>query len=115
MSLLIGVQVTYTSSPSKKPGQKFGLCKWCKKSNVLQNFTSSDGEKETSCKDLCSALCFEQAVKSIKENQSHINNTQQMSPTIKPGELAKGKDTVLFDSQPGTYACICTPIYDCDK
>ena len=97
MSLLIGVQVTYTSSPSKKPGQKFGLCKWCKKSNVLQNFTSSDGEKETSCKDLCSALCFEQAVKSIKENQSHINNTQQMSPTIKSGELAKGKDTVLFD------------------
>lgn len=65
---------------------------------MLQNFTSSDGEKETSCKDLCSALCFEQAVKSIKENQSHINNTQQMSPTVKSGELAKGKDTVLFDS-----------------
>lgn len=78
-----GVQVTYTSSPSTKPAQKFGQCKWCKKSNVLQNFSSSDGEKEISCKDLCSALCFEQAVKGIKENHSRTNNTQQVSPINK--------------------------------
>ncbi len=73
-----GVCVTYTSPPSRTPVQKVGLCKWCKKSKVLQSFSSSDGEKEISCNGLCSALCFEQAVKNIKENQAHVNETQQV-------------------------------------
>ncbi|XP_020627343.1 sex comb on midleg-like protein 2 isoform X1 [Orbicella faveolata] len=73
-----GVCVTYTSPPSKTPVQKVGLCKWCKKSGVLQNFSSSDGEKEISCKGLCSALCFEQAIKNIRESQLHIHETQQV-------------------------------------
>ncbi|KAL9969199.1 hypothetical protein ACROYT_G021387 [Oculina patagonica] len=73
-----GVCVTYTSPPSRTPVQKVGLCKWCKKSKVLQSFSSSDGEKEISCNGLCSALCFEQAVKNIKENQVHVNDTQKV-------------------------------------
>lgn len=73
-----GVQVTYTSPPGKNPWQKVQLCSWCKKSSVLKDFTSSDGEKVVSCKSLCSALCFEQAIKNIKESEKHINSTQDL-------------------------------------
>lgn len=71
------VFVAYTSSPPKNSCQKVRLCSWCKKSTVLKDFTSSDGEKVVSCKGLCSATCFEQAMKNIKENDVHITNTQE--------------------------------------
>ena len=71
------VFVAYTSSPPKNSFQKVRLCSWCKKSTVLKDFTSSDGEKVVSCKGLCSATCFEQAMKNIKENDVHITNTQE--------------------------------------
>lgn len=76
-----GVQITYTSPPGKDPLQKVQVCSWCKKSTVLKDFTSSDGEKIISCKSLCSALCFEQAVKNIKESEHHINSTQDLLRT----------------------------------
>jgi len=57
---------------------------------VLKDFTSSDGEKVMSCKGLCSAMCFEQAVKNIKENEEHLNSTQ---------------DALRSQGLPGTNKC----------
>ena len=72
------MSVIYTSPPFKSPLQKVKHCSWCKKSTVLKDFSSSDGEKTVTCKGLCSALCFEQAVKNIKESEVHINSTQEV-------------------------------------
>jgi len=80
--------------------QKVGLCKWCKKSGVLQNFSSSDGEKEISCKGLCSALCFEQAIKNIKESQLHIHETQQVLQSRPLPPKAAGKCQLQNDVTP---------------
>jgi len=86
-----GVHITYTSPPAKNPWQKVQQCSWCKKIAVLKDFTSSDGEKVMSCKGLCSAVCFEQAVKNIKENEEHLNSTQ---------------DALRSQGLPGTNKCI---------
>ena len=91
-----GVHITYTSPPGNNPSQKVQLCSWCKKSSAIKDFTSSDGEKLISCKGLCSALCFEQTVKNIKENEKHINSTQDVLRSHRiPGTNKFGECKVL--------------------
>lgn len=101
------VFVAYTSSPPKNSFQKVRLCSWCKKSTVLKDFTSSDGEKVVSCKGLCSATCFEQAMKNIKENDVHITNTQEnLRSQGLPGTNKTGECLSKSTPPPPQKACL---------
>ena len=63
--------ITFTASPGENyPLHMPKVCSWCKKSALLKDFASNDGKKVISCKGLCSAVCFEQAVKKLRESQN---------------------------------------------
>ncbi|XP_074625961.1 polycomb protein SCMH1-like isoform X1 [Acropora palmata] len=99
-----GVEITSSTALPGKPSRN---CSWCKKSAPLKDITSCDGEKVISCKNVCSAECFEQTVKFIKESQSNEGSLQaQKLPgsikTVKPGpsvpitrQASKGPPAVL--------------------
>ena len=46
-----------------------GICNWCKKNGTLQDFSSHDGVREIFIAGLCSARCFELAVRRVRDNE----------------------------------------------
>lgn len=92
-----GVYITFTASPGENyPLHMPKVCSWCKKSALLKDFASNDGKKVISCKGLCSAVCFEQAVKKLRESQNPSKDKeclqspklQGSNKAVKPGSSA---------------------------
>ena len=88
--------MTYTSPPNKKPVQNLAQCAWCKKMALLQDFSSSDGEKRVSCKDLCSALCFEKAVSNIRKNETEETDANKQLNLSNPDSDKPSKSRAIY-------------------
>ena len=46
-----------------------GVCNWCRKDNGLQDFSTHDGIRTIFIAGLCSARCFELAVRRVRDNE----------------------------------------------
>ena len=72
-----GIVITYKNTQRRQAFKPVGPCSWCKKVASLQDYTSSDGEKDVFCTGMCSALCFEQAIRNIQQSKEHIKHVQE--------------------------------------